>query len=338
MNLKELAASLGLSQTTVSRALNGYPEVNEATRQRVSEAAAVQGYRPNASARRLATGRVGAVGIVYTTSEGYGPHTSEFLGGLGGRLANEEIDVLVSTADTMADELNAYRRAAQSKKVDCIILHSPRPNDVRVNLLCELGLPFVLHGRTDSTAPVAWLDIDNHDVSQRSTLHLLDEGHRHVALINGPRGFTFAAHREAGYHAALAARDLAADPRLMAEGLFSDEIGFRLTQAMLDRSPRPTAFVAGSMMTALGVFRAIRAAGLELGRDVSMIAHDDVFPYLNAETMVPAMSTTRSSIRMAGARIAELALELLGGKAPEVIHELWPVDLVLRQSTGPGPT
>jgi LacI family transcriptional regulator len=337
MNLRELASGLGLSQTTVSRALNGYPEVNEATRQRVNEAAARLGYRPNANARRLATGRAGAVGIVYTSSEGYGPHTSEFLGGLGARLAGDEVDVLVSTANTLEDELNAYRRAAQSKKVDCIVLHAPRPNDVRVGLLTELGLPFVLHGRTDSQEPVAWLDIDNQSATEQAAFHLIDQGHRDIALINGPKGFTFADHREKGYRGALTARGLKLQPGLMDNGVFSDEMGFKLAQAMLARTPRPTAFLAGSMMTALGVFRAIRAAGLELGKDVSMIAHDDVFPYLNADTMVPSMSTTRSSIRAAGTRIAEMALELLAGKPPEAIHELWPVELVLRQSTGPVP-
>lgn len=334
MNLKELATSLGLSQTTVSRALNGYPEVNEATRQRVNEAASRMGYRPNASARRLATGRAGAVGIVYTSSEGYGPHTSEFLGGLGARLAREEIDVLVSTANTIEDELNVYRRAAQSKKVDCIILHAPRPDDVRVRLLGELGLPFILHGRTDSPEPVAWLDIDNQSATEQAAFHLIELGHRDIALINGPKGFTFALHRENGYRSALTARGLKLQPGLMDNGVFSDEIGFRLAQAMLARTPRPTAFLAGSMMTALGVFRAIRAAGLVLGEDISMIAHDDVFPYLSADTMVPSMSTTRSPIRAAGTRIAELALELLAGTPAEAIHELWPVQLVLRQSTG----
>ena len=91
------------------------------------------------------------------------------------------------------------------------------------------------------------------------------------------------------------------------------------------------------MMMALGAFRAMRAAGLELGRDVSMIAHDDVFPFLNADRMVPPMSTTRSSIRAAGTRVAELAVELLAGRPAETIHELWPVDLVIRGSTGPAP-
>ena len=104
---------------------------------------------------------------------------------------------------------------------------------------------------------------------------------------------------------------------------------------MLELRPRPTAFIAGSMMTALGVFRAIRQAGLTLGQDVSMIAHDDVFPYLNADNMYPTMSTTRSSIRSAGVRVAELILQMLAGKPAEDIHELWPVELVLRQSSGP---
>src|SRR5690349_19600655 len=109
MNLKELAKSLGLSQTTVSRALNGYPEVNADTRARVAEAATRLGYRPNASARQLATGRVGAVGIVYSAEFGFGPHTGEFLGGLGARLAQDDVDVLVSTCETLDDEMAIYR-------------------------------------------------------------------------------------------------------------------------------------------------------------------------------------------------------------------------------------
>jgi LacI family transcriptional regulator len=337
MNLKELAADLGLSQTTVSRALNGYPEVSEATRRRVAEAAARLGYRPNASARRLATGRVGAVGIVYSTVDGYGPHTSEFLGGLGTRLAADEIDILVSTVDDPAEELAAYRRAIVSKKVDAVVLHAPRPADARVALLQDLDFPFVLHGRTDSARPLAWLDIDNETASARATEHLIQTGHRHIALLNGPRGLTFSLHREAGYRQALERHGLKPNPALMASGLFTDETGFRLAQAMLERRPQPTAFFAGSMMTALGVFRAIRSAGLVLGRDASMIAHDDVFPYLNADTMVPSMSTTRSSIRAAGERVAELLSQVLAGKPAADIHELWPVEMVLRESTGPGP-
>jgi len=156
-------------------------------------------------------------------------------------------------------------------------------------------------------------------------------------MLNGIKGRTFSEHREIGYLAALSARGVSYDAALMGNSVFTDEAAFRMSQAMLELRPQPTAFLAGSMMTALGVFRGIRQAGLVLGKDVSMIAHDDVFPYLNADNMYPTMSTTRSSIAQAGGRIAELILQLLAGKSPGDIHELWPVELVLRESSGPAP-
>ncbi len=335
MRLKDLAEHLGLSQTTVSRALNGYPEVNEATRKRVSDAAAALGYRPNASALRLATGRAGAVGMVLRGVDEFGPHTSEFLGGLGVRMAGEEVDLLVATASSYEEEVATYKRLAASQKVDAVVLHSPTLNDERAKLLLDLRIPFVLHGRTDIGLPVAWLDIDNIDALERATTHLLDLGHERIALFNGVKGRTFAEHREQGYRNALATRGLTPNPAFMINSVFTDEIAFRMAQSMLERRPRPTAFLAGSMMTALGIFRAIRQAGLELGKDISMIAHDDVFPYLNADNMYPTMSTTRSSMRQAGTRIAELIAQVLAGKPVEDVHELWPVELVLRQSSGP---
>ena len=336
MKLKELAGRLGLSQTTVSRALNGYPEVSEATRARVLDAARRFEYRPNASARRLATGRAGAVGAVLQTNRNLllDPHYVEFLAGLGERLADDEIDIVLSPARTN-DEMASYRRIAGGTKVDALILSSPLISDDRVRLLTELGMPFVLHGRTANQAPHAWLDIDNEAAFHHATKHLLDLGHKRIALINGLSHFTYAAHRERGFRKALAERGIAADEEMIGDGIMTDEVGYRFTERFLAMKPRPTAILVSSMMMALGAFRALRAAGLELGRDVSMIAHDDVFPFLNADRMVPAMSTTRSSIRAAGTRVAELVIELLRGRRADTIHELWPVDLIIRGSSGP---
>jgi LacI family transcriptional regulator len=338
MNLKQLAKELGLSQTTVSRALSGYPEVKPATRLRVAEAAAALGYRPNVAALGLATGRSRSIGMILRGGSEFGPHLSEFLGGVGERLAHDEMDISLTNVESYDDELRAYRRFAQSKRVDAVILHSPTPMDERAQLLSELGLPFVLHGRTDIGQPIPWLDIDNRDAARASTLHLLGLGHRRIGLINGPAGMTFAEHREQGYRDALLKRGLKVEPQLIANGRFTDETGFRVTHEFLDRHPRPTAIVAGSMMSALGIMRAIRSRGLQLGKDISLIAHDDVFDYLNADNMVPSITTTRSSMRAAGFRVAELILQLLAGTRPESIHELWPVELVVRQSTGTAPT
>jgi LacI family transcriptional regulator len=336
MKLKELAEKLGLSQTTVSRALNGYPEVSEATRERVNKAAIKFGYSANANARRLAMGRVGAIGIIVPaeSSQRFGPHTAEFLAGLAERLAQDEIDFLISPL-VDNDEISVYRRLISSKRVDAIIVSHPSLVDERVSMLIEAKFPFVLHGRTNIGKPHAWLDIDNQGAFYQATSHLLDLGHRHIAMIDGLKGFTFSEHRELGYRQALGERGIEVTPHFIVHDRFSDEIGFRETQRLLACNPRPTAIIAGSMMTALGVSRAIRNNGFHLGKQVSLIAHDDVFPYLNASNMVPAMTTTRSSMRSAATRIAEMLVRVLDGEPVDGIHELWPVDLILRQSSGP---
>ena len=173
---------------------------------------------------------------------------------------------------------------------------------------------------------------------RQATKYLLDLGHTRIGLINGFKTYTYAADRERGYRAELAARGIAIDERLIAEAVMTDDNGYRLMERFLVETPRPTAILVSSMMMAFGAFRAVRAAGLVLGKDVSMIAHDDVFPFLNADRMYPPMSTTRSSIRAAGTRVAELLIEQLRGRACDTIHELWPVDLVIRGSTGPAPS
>jgi LacI family transcriptional regulator len=339
VKLKDLADTLGLSQTTVSRALNGYPEVNEKTRRRVVEAARRHGYRPNPSALRLATGRAGAIGVVLPTEGNLliDPHYVEFLAGLSEGLAENEIDIVLSPSRGN-DEAESYRRIATGTRVDAVIVSIPSVKDERVGVLADLRLPFLLHGRTSSNTPHAWLDIDNEGAFRHATNHLLDLGHTRFALVNGFGRFSYAAHRERGFREALASRNIQADQRFMAEGKLSDEVGFRFTERFLSEKPRPTAILVSSMMLALGTLRAIRGAGLELGKDISLIAHDDMFPFLNADRMVPPLSTTRSSIRSAGVRIAELMMELLAGRPPETVHELWPVDLVIRGSTGPAPS
>lgn len=337
MKLKDFAREIGLSPTTVSRALSGYPEVNASTRIRVMEEAARLGYRPNINAVRLATGRAGAIGVVMTKAGDY--QFSEFISGMADRLSREDTDILITPmiGHDPGDELQLYRRLAESRRVDAVVIHSPLPNDTRISLLHQLNLPFIVHGRSATDVPHAWLDIDNEGAIRRSTEHLLDLGHRRVALLNGYEGLTFTLDRLNGYRRALADRDIPYDAKLVSHGDFTDEIGFRFARSALERRPHPTAFVAGSMMTALGIYRAARSLNLVIGRDISIIAHDDVFPYLTAENMVPPLSTTRSSIRAAGTRIADLLLQMLAGRDATDIQELWPVDLILRETSRPAP-
>jgi len=340
MNLKELASRLGLSPTTVSRALNGYPEVNESTRERVMAAAKRHNYRPNARAIRLATGRALAIGHVIplaTRHEIVNPIFADFIAGAGEVYSRSGYDMLISVvADE--DEETTYRNLRARGACDGVILHAPRLEDPRIALLTEIGLPFVVHGRSTGAAlPYSWVDVNNRRAFERATGFLLDLGHRRIALINGLEFMDFAIRRRMGYLDALSAREIAPDPVLMASDEMTESRGYRAGQDMLTLPDPPTAFVVSSMISALGLRRAIEDRGLRMGRDVSVIIHDDDLSYLRNGEDVPIFTATRSSVREAGRQAADMLLGLLETPDSAPRENLLEAELIIGQSTGPAP-
>ena len=340
MNLKELAARLGLSPTTVSRALNGYPEVNEATRERVIAAARRHDYHPNTRAIRLATGRAMAVGHVIpiaTRHEIVNPVFADFIAGAGEVYTRNGHDMLLSIVPD--DKEEATYRALKSKgNVDGVIVHAPRLDDPRIPLLHQIGLPFVVHGRaTGATLPYSWLDVNNRRAFLRATEFLLDLGHARIGLINGLEFMDFAIRRRTGHLDALSARGIAPDPALMSSGEMTEISGFRAAQAMLSLPRPPTALLCSSMLSGMGARRAVESAGLIMGRDVSIIIHDDDLSYLKNGEEVPIFTATRSSVREAGRLAAEMLLGLIARPDTGPQQRLLEAELIIGQSTGPAP-
>ncbi len=342
MNLKELSALLGLSQTTVSRALNDYPEVSEATRRRVKEAARANNYTPNTRAKGLATGRSMAIGHVIpisTRHEIVNPIFADFIAGAGEIYTAGNYDMLLSVVPDV-DEERTYRTLAARGSVDGVILHGPHADDRRIPLLRELGLPFVVHGRAGHEEDsYSWVDVNNTRAFRRATDFLLDLGHRRIALVNGLESMDFARRRRAGYEAALKARGITPDPALMRSEEMTEDYGWRAARDMLADENPPTAFAVSSMLTAIGVRRAIGDAGLEMGRDVSVVIHDDVLSYLKNGGDIPIFTAARSSVHEAGRLCAEMLLRIIAEPAPATPrHLLLESELVIGSSTGPAPT
>lgn len=334
IRLKELAEALGLSRATVSRALNGFPEVNKETKARVAEAAERLGYRPNPVARRLATGRAGAIGVVFPPKANLllDPHFMEFLVGVVSHCTEKGVMLALSGAETTGDDLQTYRNLAASGQIDGVILSGPLVEDPRVPLLIDLGLPFVLHGRTRTETPYPFMDIDNRGAFNAQAAHVIAHGHQRVVLLNGLTDYTFAQHRLDGYRQAFADAGLTPDPRLIFSASMSEENGYRQTREALTETPRPTAFLCSSMVEALGCLRALRDCSLRVPEDISVVAHDDGLPAVDPAGLNPPLTTSSSSIRAAGVRVAEHLLALLGGATPQGIQEVWPVPLVHRAS------
>ncbi len=340
MTLKELARRLGLSPTTVSRALNGYPEVGESTRLRVIAAARAHNYHPNARARSLATGRAMAIGHVIPVSthhEMVNPVFGDFLAGAGAHYAEAGYQMLLSVVpDT--EEAATYRDLKARGSVDGVIVHAPRRDDPRIALLNEIGLPFLVHGRSSGAArPYPWIDVDNRRAFERATRFLLDLGHRRIGLVNGPEAMDFALRRREGYAQALAAAGLQADPALIRSGEMTEAHGYRSTRDLLGADAPPTAILVSSMIAAIGLRRAAEEAGLRLGRELSVITHDDMLSYLRNGEAEPLFTATRSSVHEAGRRAARMLIELISHPDTTPREQLLESDLTVGQSTGPAP-
>ncbi len=340
MNLKQLSEHLKLSQTTVSRALNGYPEVNEDTRNRVLRAAQDLNYRPNTRAISLATGRALAIGHVIPVSnqhEMVNPVFGDFIAGAGESYSRAGYDMVLSlVADK--DMARAYEDIRSKGSVDGIIVHGPVINDARIALLTQLGLPFVVHGRSSDVAlPYSWIDVNNRGAFERGTQFLIDLGHRRIALLNGLEHMDFAHRRRHGYEMALMANGMPISPDLMRTDEMTEIYGYRSAKEMLSQDDAPTAFICSSIITAIGVRRAVQEAGLILARDVSIITFDDALSYLENGDDVPIFTALRSSVRFAGREAADMLLSLISSPMSEPKSRLLEADLIIGRSTGPAP-
>ncbi|GAB5601651.1 substrate-binding domain-containing protein [Thermus sp. FJN-A] len=337
MKLKDLAKHLGLSPTTVSRALAGYPDVNPETRRRVQLAAKELGYRPSPIARRLRKGVTEAVGVVIPAPRGQlaDPFFLELLTGLGEGLAQAGLELLVATSPPGPEELATYRRLVEERRVDALIVARTYFHDERILYLLEKDFPFVAHGRSDGIGNAfPFLDLDGTLGFFRATQHLLEMGHKRVAFVAAPMEYNFSRHRLEGYLWAL--REVGLEPLAgyIQQGDLTEEGGFRAAQALLSLPLPPTAILAATDRMAWGVLHALKKRGLRPGVDVSVIGYDDL-PF--SRHTDPPLSTLRQPFREEGRRLVELLLHRLQGKPLASLQEIWVPELVLRGTDGPAP-
>jgi LacI family transcriptional regulator len=337
MNLKLLAEHLGLSKTTVSRALAGYADVAASTRERVREAAERHGYRPNPVAQRLRAGRTETVGLVLPGGPvRFGdPFLLELMAGAGERLAEAGFDLIVSAPPVGTSDIAAVDRLVDGKRVDGIILVRPTRRDPRVERLMQGKVPFVCHGRPDTGSAYAFVDVDGQADVADAVSYLAGLGHARIAWIGGPGEAAFSSWRRRGYEQGMVLNALAIDPLLIEDPVVqSRDGGQSATHAILDRaSSPPTAILCATDTQAVGCLQALRERGLSVPHDVSVIGYDDL-PM--AALTDPPLTTLRQPITRIGARLAELVLTLIEGRAqPQDLHDIWRAERIERASTGP---
>lgn len=335
MNLKELAAHLSLSKATVSRALAGHSDISVHTRERVRKAAEEAGYIPAATALKLRSGKSGAFGVVLPHGPAPFEHSfhTELIGGMAERVAEAGLDLIVTVPPPHGDEVTALRRLVEGRRVDGIVITRTRLADERVDYLMGRRFPFVTFGRTPVADRHPWLDVDGHAAALAAVRRLIGFGHRRIAHIGAPPQFSFSAYRRTGFHKAMAEAGLPADPALELTADLAGETT-RPIAALLAAQPEITAILCDSDALAMNALKAVREAGRQPGRDVSVVGYGDM-PF--AGQTEPALTTGGFRERAAGRRLVDMLMRHLHGEALDTLQELWPPHLLARQSDGPCP-
>lgn len=335
--LKDLGRELGLSVTQVSRALNGHSDVNEATRDRVRKMARQLNYQPNLSARKLATGRSGTVGLVVPPPSHPAGNSLfvQMISGLSASFSRRDIRFLLHITDEKDDLVDVHRRLVDSASLDGFVVVDARLNDPRIAFLKQRGIPFVMHGRTDTSDDYPYFDIDNYGVGYKLTRHLIDLGHRRIAFLNGIADRSYCAARTSGYRDALVEAGVPFDPDLHLNGRMTRGTGLIETVRMMESAQRPTAFIAGNSMLAQGIYEALAALSLSVPGDVSVVAHDDLLPDIDTVGMHPALTVTESPLHLSWEPLARLLVDALEGQALSALQMAVDVTFHDRQSSAP---
>lgn len=308
VTIKDLASELGLSITTISRALNGYGDVGDKTRKKVIDTARRLGYTPNRNAQRLVTKRSHSIAWVQSDDDNKysDPHFIEVLTGVlrEARVAHYDI---VMTSETPDRQIETYERYVRDGSVDGFIVDLPRPDDPRITFLIEAGVPFVVHGREDRHESYGWVDVDNYGNFYKLTKLIVGNGHRRFAFINGDERFLYARVRRQAVYDALGELGLPPDTVLYLEGTHPMvEAGYQLTELAM-AEPDVTAFAYSSILLATDGLRAVTRAGLVPGEDVMLASMNDELQYINLASVDGQITYIRSSLRAAGrALVAEV--------------------------------
>ncbi len=329
LTLEDIARISGVSRSTVSRVINGDPNVNTQTRQKVQNIIQTMNFQPNLAARGLAVGRTGVIGLVIPTgiltifSDTFFPLLIQ---GVATACNTLGYSVMLWLAEPEY-ERKTINQILYNGIVDGIIVSSMVMDEPLIENLNESKRPFVMIGRSRTINHMHYVDVENRAGAYRGVSHILRTGRRRVAIINGPLNTVVGAERYQGYQDALRERGVTFSPELVSEGEFSDISGYLAMRSLLPRNP--DAVFACSDAMAFGAMRAIQEAGLRIPEDIAVVGFDDIPA---AATTKPPLTTVRQPIQRTGSVAAETLIDLIERPDPQPRRIVLPTELVIRNS------
>jgi len=329
-----VAEKVGVSRTTVSLVLNNVQgiQISPETRQKVIDAADELGYVPDATAQALVSRRTKAIGLVLTRTQHHiatDTFLPKIISGLLTTAKQHNIRMLVDWIETEHQE-SAYFELARAKRIDGMILSTPRLNDAALKALESADVPTVMMGSI-SGSKLPYVDVDNTKAAETATSYLVGLGHREIACIsNAPPQYTAAPERVAGFKNVLTTMDIPINESLIRYADFDPESGYECMQSLLQSGEKFTAVFVASDNVAIGAKSALREAGLHVPDDISLIGFDDI-PW--AKYSDPPLTTVQLPAESLAQSACTLLLELIKDKDRDIQQQIiLDTKLIIRKS------
>lgn len=329
LTLEDIAQMSGFSRSTVSRVINGDPNVSEKTRRKVLDLIQHIGFQPNLAARGLAVGRTRVIGLVIPSglsaifSDPYFPLVIQ---GVASACNVHEYSVMLWLAEPEY-ERKTMSQVLYNGLIDGVVVASMLMDDPLIDRLAESQRPFITIGRSPENDRISFIDVDNRAGAYQGVSYILHTGRRRVAVINGPHNMIAGRDRFQGYQDALRERGLYLQPELIAEGEFSDISGYLAMKRLLPHHP-DAVFVASDAM-AFAAMRVIQEAGLCIPDDIAVVGFDDIPA---AAISNPPLTTVRQPIQRTGSVAAEMLIERIEHPETQSCRIILPTELVIRSS------
>lgn len=330
ITIREVAKAARVSIATVSRVLNAPDRVNADLRQRVTSAVERLGYVADGAARALASRRSATIGAIVPTLDN--AIFAECINALQLRLDEHGYVLLVASMEYDPRRERRELKALVERGVDGVVLVGTAHEESIFQLIHAARVPAVITWANDPKAPVACVGFDNETPARRMAEHLIDLGHRRIAMIAGiTRGNDRAAARVAGVRAALDARGIALPRELLYERPYTIGDGRAALRDLLALPAPPTAVMCGNDVLAFGVLLEAQARGIGVPAALSVTGYDD---HELASQFSPALTTVRVPAAEMGRRAADHLVNAAQGQHLPAVTEL-EAAIMLRATTAP---
>jgi LacI family transcriptional regulator len=336
----DVAKVAGVSIKTVSRVVNNEPNVRDSTRERVEDAIVMLKYRPDQSARNLASHRTHLIGLVYDDPAAYELPSSGYIirmqhGALKAcRSALSEL--LIHPCDFRKKKVGVELKSLiEETRPAGIIVAAPLSNMPKIVRAIEAtGTPFVRISPGKTNGKQLSVSTNDREVCAEMTRYLAGLGHKRIAFITGDPNHAAVANRFLGYQDGLDESGLEFSEQLVAAGDNSFGSGEACAEKLLKRKNRPTAIFAANDDMAAGVLRTANRLGIDVPGQLSVTGFDDI---TLARQVDPALTTIRQPLARMAERAAEMLINSNGGSEVAKGTEVVPATIKIRESTGPAP-